>query len=164
MLQLSDFYAPLNTVNVVDKEINNNTMKWYMYLGLMIASSLFLGLTSVAIFQSHFFTKLHPTINVKLYLVILTIMIIVDLVAVYFEMRNLVKEKPKVRQAPSKYISVFISLLVGSITFYIFYFHLKSYVKYNVRETKLDGAILTFLKMLVALAVFFRAYDKIKNI
>ncbi len=159
---VQDYYEPLNSVAQANKNIDNPWLRKYVTWALFLGSGAFVLTASYALIRSLMFGG-SAKINIQLYLGILIIMIVVDIISIFFEGKHIASklksiEKPK----NSEWISIGISLVVTIVTLYLFWFHLQRY-RQGCKSSNLDVVIITVMKLVVWGIVCYRAYEKIRE-
>lgn len=162
---VADFYKPLDTVQTINTALADRPrLKLYATWALLLATGAFFFASLYAMIQS-FHTGERPRLDIKLYIMILFTMASIDGIAVLFETRSLWRkltttheERPKV----SDWISVSISIVVGTVTVFLVKHHLDRF-RAGKCHSSMNVPLITLMKMVVAAVVSYRAWESIKN-
>lgn len=146
--KISEWYQPFNTV----AHVNEYFKKYYQKLifnGIFFVSSMvFLISGTWALYRN--FAYEHPLMfNIKFYILILAVMLGIDILASFFESRQMIEEK-KTPSVPDV-VSLLLSVIVGILTLIVLIQEIKKHAS-GKKVTELTSTLLIF-KMVLALVV-----------
>ena len=157
---IGEYYKPFDTVNLLNNNIKSKGLKKIVNICLLVAGSILFIFTGLALYDAYKY-GFDSVLDIRLYLIALSLMLFTDVIAVGvegIEIKNNIESNMKPLR--SDWISIFISIIVGAVTFYLM---LENWGKYKIgiMKTKPDFIIIATMKMIVSGIIAFRAGQKL---